>query len=94
VHSLQCQVHSKTAPHESDMIKKKLEQEIAQFRSEIRPPAKLQAEVELLRKENERYRQMMLSMQSEVYGARLAAKYLDKELAGRYSHTLLHLKNY
>uniref|UniRef100_A0A915CDM9 Golgi-associated PDZ and coiled-coil motif-containing protein n=1 Tax=Parascaris univalens TaxID=6257 RepID=A0A915CDM9_PARUN len=83
VHSLQCQVHSKTAPHESDMIKKKLEQEIAQFRSEIRPPAKLQAEVELLRKENERYRQMMLSMQSEVYGARLAAKYLDKELAGR-----------
>ncbi|VDK77181.1 unnamed protein product [Anisakis simplex] len=118
VHSLQCQVHSKTAPHESDMIKKKLvslfrvlfaernsdqvvvilvenamevekiafqEQEIAQFRSEIRPPAKLQAEVELLRKENERYRQMMLSMQSEVYGARLAAKYLDKELAGRYT---------
>lgn len=24
VHSLQCQIHSKTAPHESDMIKKKL----------------------------------------------------------------------
>ena len=24
VHSLQCQLHSKTAPHESDMIKKKL----------------------------------------------------------------------
>ncbi|MCP9261168.1 Golgi-associated PDZ and coiled-coil motif-containing protein [Dirofilaria immitis] len=24
VHSLHCQVHSKTAPHESDMIKKKL----------------------------------------------------------------------
>jgi hypothetical protein len=25
-------------------------------------------------------------MQNEVYGARLAAKYLDKELAGRYKN--------
>ncbi|KAL3998050.1 Golgi-associated PDZ and coiled-coil motif-containing protein [Acanthocheilonema viteae] len=83
VHSLHCQVHSKTAPHESDMIKKKLEQEILNFRSEIRPPAKLRSEVELLRKENKKYRQMILGMQNEVYGARLAAKYLDKELAGR-----------
>ncbi|CAG9530066.1 unnamed protein product [Cercopithifilaria johnstoni] len=83
VHSLHCQVHSKTAPHESDMIKKKLEQEILTFRSEIRPPVKLRLEVELLRKENKKYRQMILAMQNEVYGARLAAKYLDKELAGR-----------
>lgn len=83
VHSLHCQVHFKTAPHESDMIKKKLEQEILTFRSEIRPPAKLRSEVELLRKENKKYRQMILAMQNEVYGARLAAKYLDKELAGR-----------
>ncbi|VDO26049.1 unnamed protein product [Onchocerca flexuosa] len=83
VHSLHCQVHSKTAPHESDMIKKKLEQEILNFRSEIRPPAKLRSEVEFLRKENKKYRQMILAMQNEVYGARLAAKYLDKELAGR-----------
>ncbi|VDN58307.1 unnamed protein product [Dracunculus medinensis] len=83
VHSLQCQVYSKTAPHESDMIKKKLEQEIADFRAEIRPPAKLQSETDILRKENEQYRQMILAIQSEVYGARLAAKYLDKELAGR-----------
>ncbi|VDK68841.1 unnamed protein product [Litomosoides sigmodontis] len=83
VHSLHCQVHSKTAPHESDMIKRKLEQEIQAFRREIRPPAKLRSEVELLRNENKKYRQMILAMQNEVYGARLAAKYLDKELAGR-----------
>ncbi|VDM98104.1 unnamed protein product [Thelazia callipaeda] len=83
VHRLHCQVHSKTAPHESDMIKKKLEQEILDFRSEIRPPAKLRSEVEFLRKENKKYRQMILAIQNEVYGARLAAKYLDKELAGR-----------
>lgn len=59
------------------------EQEIADFRAEIRPPAKLQSETDILRKENEQYRQMILAIQSEVYGARLAAKYLDKELAGR-----------
>uniref|UniRef100_A0A1I7YMG9 Golgi-associated PDZ and coiled-coil motif-containing protein n=1 Tax=Steinernema glaseri TaxID=37863 RepID=A0A1I7YMG9_9BILA len=83
VHSLQCQLHSKTAPHESDMIKKKLEQEITKFRSEILPPEKLQAELEVYAKENEKLRSVVLSMQNEVYGARLAAKYLDKELAGR-----------
>lgn len=54
------------------------------FRSEMRPPAKIRCEVELLRKENKEYRQMIRAIQNEVYGARLAAKYLDKELAGRY----------
>lgn len=29
---------------------------------------------------------MILAMQNEVYGARLAAKYLDKELAGRFDN--------
>lgn len=42
--------------------------------------------MELLRKENKKYRQMILAMQNEVYGARLAAKYLDKELAGRFDN--------
>ncbi|TKR92492.1 hypothetical protein L596_007135 [Steinernema carpocapsae] len=83
VHSLQCQLHSKTAPHESDMIKKKLEQEITKFRAEILPPEKLQAELDVFTRENDKLRSVVLSMQNEVYGARLAAKYLDKELAGR-----------
>uniref|UniRef100_A0A914UST3 Golgi-associated PDZ and coiled-coil motif-containing protein n=1 Tax=Plectus sambesii TaxID=2011161 RepID=A0A914UST3_9BILA len=83
VHSLQCQLHSKTAPHESDMIKKKLDQQIEAFRAEILPPALLKAEADLLKSENERLRQYIIAMQNEVYGARLAAKYLDKELAGR-----------
>ncbi|KAJ8314427.1 hypothetical protein KUTeg_006577, partial [Tegillarca granosa] len=34
-------------------------------------------------RENEELRQYVLALQGEVYGARLAAKYLDKELAGR-----------
>uniref|UniRef100_A0A915JLC2 PDZ domain-containing protein n=1 Tax=Romanomermis culicivorax TaxID=13658 RepID=A0A915JLC2_ROMCU len=83
VHSLQCQVYSKTAPHESDMIKKKLEQDIQAFRREIMPPAKLVIEIERLRKENAYFRKLIAVVQTEVYGARLAAKYLDKELAGR-----------
>ncbi len=48
------------------------------------PPARLKTEVDLLRKENGELRKFILSMQNEVYGARLAAKYLDKELAGRW----------
>ncbi len=34
-------------------------------------------------KENEKLKKEILNLQSEIYGARLAAKYLDKELAGR-----------
>ncbi|VDN31607.1 unnamed protein product [Gongylonema pulchrum] len=59
------------------------EQEILDFRTEVRPPAKIRAELEMLKKDNKEYRQMILAIQNEVYGARLAAKYLDKELAGR-----------
>lgn len=40
--------------------------------------------MKLLRKENEALRRHIAVLQAEVYGARLAAKYLDKELAGRY----------
>ena len=46
--------------------------------------AKLEAEVKDLRKENVELKQYIMALQGEVYGARLAAKYLDKELAGRW----------
>lgn len=46
--------------------------------------ARLEAEVKEFERENEELRQYVLALQGEVYGARLAAKYLDKELAGRY----------
>lgn len=45
--------------------------------------ARLEKEVHLFRKENEALRRHIAVLQAEVYGARLAAKYLDKELAGR-----------
>lgn len=38
---------------------------------------------QLLLAENAALRNSLLALHSEVYGARLAAKYLDKELAGR-----------
>jgi hypothetical protein len=36
-----------------------------------------------LEKENEKLKAQIINLQSEIYGSRLAAKYLDKELAGR-----------
>ncbi|XP_054164122.1 Golgi-associated PDZ and coiled-coil motif-containing protein-like [Oppia nitens] len=40
-------------------------------------------ECQQLRKENQSLRRQTLELQSELFGSRLAAKYLDKELAGR-----------
>ena len=56
---------------------------MSQFRKDAIKEAKLEAEVVQYKKENEDLRQYVLQLQGEVYGARLAAKYLDKELAGR-----------
>ena len=43
----------------------------------------LKAQVDQYQKENDDLRREVLQLQGEVSGARLAAKYLDKELAGR-----------
>lgn len=59
------------------------EQELEASKKEKLAEARLEAEVRLLKKENEALRRHMAVLQAEVYGARLAAKYLDKELAGR-----------
>lgn len=59
------------------------EKELEASKKEKVKEAKLEAEVKLLKKENEALRRHIAVLQAEVYGARLAAKYLDKELAGR-----------
>jgi len=46
--------------------------------------ASLRSELSQLQSENTALRNTLLALHSEVYGAKLAAKYLDKELAGRY----------
>lgn len=83
-HDVQLQLHKLMGQtNDSDNIKKKLESEMDTFRRNIEKETKLDAEVKELRKENHELRQYMNALQGELYGARLAAKYLDKELAGR-----------
>lgn len=68
------------------------EEEMETFKADAMKEAKMDAELKELKKENEELREYILQLQGEVYGARLAAKYLDKELAGRYfSVILIHL---
>ncbi|WKX88612.1 hypothetical protein Q1695_008334 [Nippostrongylus brasiliensis] len=93
VHSLQCQLHSKTAPHESDMIKKKLDTQLGQLHDVLMPSLRTECELDILRKECERQRNLIGALETEVFGARLAAKYLDKELAGRIQQIQLLGRN-
>ncbi|XP_077287065.1 uncharacterized protein LOC143911837 [Arctopsyche grandis] len=51
--------------------------------SSIGETLRLRGECSQLHRENAALRATVLALHSEVYGARLAAKYLDKELAGR-----------
>ena len=59
------------------------DEELEKRQQEMLGAVRLDAEVKELRKENSELKQYVLALQGEVYGARLAAKYLDKELAGR-----------
>ncbi|KAJ1152264.1 hypothetical protein NDU88_005040 [Pleurodeles waltl] len=84
LHAVQLQLHAKTGQSvDSGAIKAKLEKELEANKKEKVKEAQLEAEVKLLRKENQALRRHIAVLQAEVYGARLAAKYLDKELAGR-----------
>ena len=67
-------------------------------KEEMMGTARLEAELKELRRDNDDLKRYILALQGEVYGARLAAKYLDKELAGRWvqlslSHSLFQLQN-
>ncbi|XP_066532861.1 Golgi-associated PDZ and coiled-coil motif-containing protein isoform X1 [Hoplias malabaricus] len=92
LHALQLHLHSKAGQAvDSGSIKDRLpvpsveemEKELEASKKEKVKEVKLEAEVRMLKKENEALRRHIAVLQAEVYGARLAAKYLDKELAGR-----------
>ncbi|KAK3089179.1 hypothetical protein FSP39_001532 [Pinctada imbricata] len=84
LHSTQLQLQAeKGVEVDSTAIKKKVEEEMKSRTAEVSQLERMQAEMKELRRENEDLRQYVLALQGEVYGARLAAKYLDKELAGR-----------
>ncbi|XP_055740815.1 Golgi-associated PDZ and coiled-coil motif-containing protein-like isoform X2 [Salvelinus fontinalis] len=84
LHAMQLQLHAKAGQTvDSDSIKDRMERELQANKKEKVKEVKLEAEVKLHKKENEALRRHIAVLQAEVYGARLAAKYLDKELAGR-----------
>ncbi|KAM9551775.1 Golgi-associated PDZ and coiled-coil motif-containing protein isoform 2-T2 [Salvelinus alpinus] len=84
LHAMQLQLHAKAGKTvDSDSIKDRMERELQANKKEKVKEVKLEAEVKLHKKENEALRRHIAVLQAEVYGARLAAKYLDKELAGR-----------
>lgn len=82
LHALQLQAKCGLAEN-SEASKNKVEPEVEASKKANFAEAKLQSEVRIYKKENEALRRHMAVLQAEVYGARLAAKYLDKELAGR-----------
>jgi hypothetical protein len=53
-------------------------------KDEMMGPAMIEVDRRMLQQENEELKRYNLALQGELYGARLAAKYLDKELAGRF----------
>lgn len=80
---------------ETDQIKKRLDEELARRFSKDNPTMSLslaQHELELVKRENEQLKEQLLQANSEIYGAKLASKYLDKELAGRIQQIQLFSK--
>lgn len=80
---------------ETDQIRKRLDEELARrFGKDnaLMSLAQAQNELEATRRENEQLREQLLQATSEIYGAKLAAKYLDKELAGRIQQIQLFSK--
>ncbi|XP_066991480.2 Golgi-associated PDZ and coiled-coil motif-containing protein [Anabrus simplex] len=87
--------HAQTVEPDAERIRRRLEQELQrspahQLRNKdeglqlgMIELATLRTEVAQLQRENTSLRNTLLALHSEVYGAKLAAKYLDKELAGR-----------
>ncbi|KAG7175794.1 Golgi-associated PDZ and coiled-coil motif-containing protein-like isoform X2 [Homarus americanus] len=86
LHSSQLKLHSTGgAAHtqDSEKIRERLEKDLEQQRSENLKVMIGTHESSILRKENDSLRRYILGLQGELFGAKLAAKYLDKELAGR-----------
>lgn len=84
LHSAQLKVSAKMGhAEESEAIKLKLENEMENYRSNAYKETLTETQIYHLKRENEFLRQCNIALQSEVIGSRLAAKYLDKELAGR-----------
>ncbi|KAK2702958.1 hypothetical protein QYM36_018483 [Artemia franciscana] len=86
-HAAQLQMHSKSGSAavltDAEAILKRLTNELEGKRLEMSNEFKLDSKLKLYKEENENLRAYVTALHAEIFGARLAAKYLDKELAGR-----------
>ncbi|CAF1395276.1 unnamed protein product [Adineta steineri] len=81
---LECQILKTNSEIEgADVIRKRLEEQVMKQREEYKQSLISDVKAHELEKEKEKFQAQIINLQSEVYGSRLAAKYLDKELAGR-----------
>ncbi|CAF0936196.1 unnamed protein product [Didymodactylos carnosus] len=80
---LECQTLKNQEIDGADIIRKRLEGQINRQRDEFKRDVVWEIKATDLEKENVKLKTNIINLQSEVYGSRLAAKYLDKELAGR-----------
>jgi len=97
-HAAQVQLHSlrKSSVDETDdldAIKKNLNDELSTFHKDTLSLTKAKIELKMLREEQAEMLQYVANMETELYGSRLAAKYLDKELAGRIQQIQLLGRN-
>nr|CAB3250333.1 golgi-associated PDZ and coiled-coil motif-containing protein [Phallusia mammillata] len=95
LHTLQLQLHAANTGSTFDptTIKQKLDDELETFRTEARNQTMLRHEINSLKQEKLALTKKSAGLESELYGARLAAKYLDKELAGRIQQIQLLGRN-
>lgn len=95
VHALQLQIQSgnknNTTNHED--ITKKMEKDLASFKADIKKQASLEHTSAQYKKENKELTKQIDILEKELFGARLASKYLDKELAGRIQQIQLLGRN-
>ena len=87
---------SQSAEDTADLIQKKLKEELDRRFSlddDHYSTSLLREDLSHVKKENLMFKEQIVQLTSEVYGARLAAKYLDKELAGRVQQIQLFGKN-
>ncbi|CAF3575253.1 unnamed protein product [Rotaria socialis] len=81
---LECQILKNEGEIEgADNIRKRLNEQLLKQHEAFKQNLISDVKAHEFEKENQQLKTHIINLQSEIYGSRLAAKYLDKELAGR-----------
>lgn len=87
LHAAQVQLQSYMRTENSselDSLKSKLDSQIDSLKADVAREARLASAVRLLKRENAMLKGWVKEAKDVSQGAKLTARYLDKELAGRY----------